>query len=112
VLLFDLGSADIKPYGVEVLLKLGKLLAELDNDIMIQGHTCDLPINTREFPSNWELSTRRATNVTKFFIEKCGLKPEKLGATGFAEFKPLKPNDSEANRQQNRRIDIVIDKSN
>ena len=112
VILFDLGSADIKPYGVDVLVKLGKFLSELDNDIMIQGHTCDLPINTKEFPSNWELSTKRATNVAKFIIEKCGLKPEKLGATGFAEFKPLKPNDGEANRQQNRRIDIVIDKSN
>ena len=112
VILFDLGSAGIKPYGVEILEKLGGFLSELDNDIMIQGHTCDLPINTKEFPSNWELSTKRATNVAKFFIEKCGLKPTKLGATGFAEFRPLKPNDGEANRQQNRRIDIVIDKSN
>lgn len=110
VILFDLGSADIKNSGREVLLKLGSMLKQLDNDIMIQGHTDDLPINTRLFPTNWELSTKRATNVVLFLIDKCSLNPSKLTATGNGEFKPIKPNDTEENRQKNRRIDIVIDK--
>ncbi|NMB95150.1 MAG: OmpA family protein, partial [Clostridiaceae bacterium] len=62
------------------------------------------------FPSNWELSTRRATNVIHFFIDECGIAPSRLTATGNAEFKPVKPNDSSENRQQNRRIDIVVSK--
>lgn len=110
VILFDLGKADIKPSGREILEKLGSMLKELDNEIMVQGHTDNLPINTALFPSNWELSTKRATNVVRFLIETCGLDPAKLTATGNAEYKPIRPNDSEENRQKNRRIDIVIDK--
>lgn len=110
VILFDLGKADIKPSGREILEKLGSMLKELDNEIMVQGHTDNLPINTALFPSNWELSTKRATNVVRFLIEACGLDPAKLTATGNAEYKPIRPNDSEENRQKNRRIDIVIDK--
>jgi len=62
------------------------------------------------FPTNWELSTKRATNVVRFLIDTCELEPSKLTATGNAEFNPIKPNDTQENRQKNRRIDIVIDK--
>jgi len=110
IVLFDLGKADINYSGKEVLLKLGTMLRELDNDITIQGHTDNLPINTREFPTNWELSTKRATNVVRFLIDKCGLDPSKLTAEGNGEYKPIRPNDTEENRQKNRRIDIVINK--
>jgi len=110
VILFDLGSADIKASGKDILLKLGNMLKELDNDIMIQGHTDNIPINTTLFPTNWELSTKRATNVVLFLVDNCGLNPEKLTATGSGEFKPIRPNDTEENRQKNRRIDIVIDR--
>lgn len=110
VILFDLGSADITDSGKKILKKLGTMLKELDNDIMIQGHTDNLPINTREFPTNWELSTKRATNVVRFLIDRCGLEPSKLTATGNSEYKPIRTNDTEENRQKNRRIDIVIDK--
>ena len=74
----------------------------------MQGHADDRPINTPEFPSNWELSTKRATNVVKFLIDECGVDPKNLTATGNAEFRPVAPNDSEYNRQKNRRIDIAI----
>lgn len=108
VILFDLGKADIKPYGRDVLKKIGDMLKELDHEITIHGHTDNLPINTLLFPSNWELSTKRATNVVVFLIDNCGLPPEKLTAAGNGEYKPIRPNDSDENRQQNRRIDIVI----
>lgn len=110
VILFDLGSADIKDSGKVILEKLGMMMKDLDNEIVIQGHTDNLPINTLLFPTNWELSTKRATNVVLFLIDRCKLNPVKLTATGNGEFKPIKPNDTEANRQKNRRIDIVIDK--
>lgn len=110
VLLFDTGSADIRQSSEGVLQKLGMAFKELDYEIIVQGHTDDRPINTQLFPSNWELSTKRATNVVIFLVNKCGLDPGKLSAQGHAEFKPIRPNDTEANREKNRRIDIVVDK--
>jgi len=89
---------------------MGELLKELDSDAVVQGHTDNLPINTMLFPTNWELSTKRATNVVLFLIDECTLKPQKLTATGNGEFKPVAPNDTEVNRQKNRRIDVVIQK--
>lgn len=108
VILFDLGKADIKDSGKDILRDLGKLLNTINQDILIQGHTDDLPINTMFFPTNWELSTKRATNVVLFLVEDCNLDPEKLTATGNGEYRPIKPNDSEENRMYNRRIDIAI----
>jgi len=110
VILFDLSSADIKSSAKTVLEKLGQMLNKMSNEIIIQGHTDNLPINTGQFPSNWELSTRRATNVVHFFINECSIAPSRLTATGNAEYKPVKPNDTAENRQQNRRIDIVVSK--
>ena len=110
VILFDLGKADIKDSGKEALQKIGELLKELDNGAVIQGHTDNLPINTLLFPTNWELSTKRATNVVLFLIAESGVDPTKLTATGNGEFRPIAPNDTEENRQKNRRIDIVIEK--
>lgn len=108
VILFDTGSADLKSSAKPVIEKIGTILKTLDNDIQVQGHADDRPINTREFPSNWELSTKRATNVVKFLVDECDIDADNLTATGNAEFKPIVPNDSEYNRQKNRRIDIAI----
>lgn len=108
VILFDTGSAELKSSAKPVIKKIGEILRTLDNEIQVQGHADDRPINTREFPSNWELSTKRATNVVKFLIEECDISQKNLTATGNAEFKPIVPNDSEYNRQKNRRIDIAI----
>jgi chemotaxis protein MotB len=108
VILFDTGSADLKGSAKPVIEKIGKILKTLDNNIQVQGHADDRPINTREFPSNWELSTKRATNVVKFLIDDCDIDEKYLTATGNTEFKPIVPNDSEYNRQKNRRIDIAI----
>ena len=108
VILFDTGSADLKASAKPVIEKIGEILKTLDNNIQVQGHADDRPINTKEFPSNWELSTKRATNVVKFLITSCDIDEKYLTATGNAEFKPIVPNDSEYNRQKNRRIDIAI----
>lgn len=107
-ILFESGSADIKESGKEVLKKAGLLLKQIDNQIFVQGHTDNVPIYTHLFPTNWELSTKRAVNVVMFLIDSSGMDPHKLTATGNGEFKPIAPNDNEVNRQKNRRIDIVI----
>lgn len=109
-ILFDLGKADIKQSGKDTLKKVGDLLPGLNSYIVVQGHTDNLPIKTTLFPTNWELSTKRATNVVLFLINESKLDPIKLTATGNGEFRPIASNDNEENRQKNRRIDIVIDK--
>jgi len=110
LVLFDSGKAEIKDSAKPVIEKMGFILKELNSEIIVQGHADDRPINTTLYPSNWELSTRRATNVVRFLAEKCGIDEKLLTATGNAEFRPIAPNDTEANRQKNRRIDIVVSK--
>jgi chemotaxis protein MotB len=83
-------------------------LIPLENEILIQGHTDNVPINTPLFPSNWELSTKRATNVVVYLIESLNLDPSKLTATGNGEYRPIGDNNTAEGRQKNRRIEIMI----
>ncbi len=106
--LFDLGKAELRPESRRVLDALAAVLADLPNDVRVEGHTDDLPIRNERFPSNWELSTARATTVVRYFIEHHGLDPRRFSAAGYGEFHPLVPNTSSANRQRNRRVDVVI----
>lgn len=108
--LFDLGKADLKPEAKTILNKISQTLMNISNHIRIEGHTCNLPISTPEFPSNWELSTRRATNVLRYLIQT-GMPTRRVSAAGYADTRPLKPNVNEANRRYNRRVDIIILKS-
>lgn len=105
---FDLGKADLRSEMLPVLDALAETLQGIDNHIRIEGHTCDLPINTPRFPSNWELSAARAIAVLRYFIEQKGISPQRLIAVGYGEYQPLVPNDSEENRRKNRRVEIVI----
>lgn len=106
--LFDLGSASIRPEAEPVLLHVGKMIKNLENPIKVEGHTDDWPINTERFPSNWELSGGRAGSVVRFLIEECGVREEQLQVSGYAEFRPIDTNETAAGRQRNRRVDIVI----
>jgi chemotaxis protein MotB len=76
--------------------------------LRIEGHTDDVPISTREFRSNWELSTARAATVIRFLTERVGFDPRRLSAAGYGEFHPRVANDTPENRARNRRVDIVI----
>jgi chemotaxis protein MotB len=109
---FDSGSAELKPGGKEMLMKLGHIVKGLtDKVIRVEGHTDNVPIAKplqRTYPTNWELSAARAITVVRFLQEFCGVPPEMLMATGFGEYRPLAPNDTPANRQKNRRIEIVL----
>ncbi|MDI7248273.1 MAG: flagellar motor protein MotB [Bacillota bacterium] len=106
--LFDLGQADLRPEARRVLSDVSVILGKIPNDIRIEGHTCDLPIRTPKFPSNWELSTSRACTVLRYFIEVAGLAPDRFTAMGYGEYRPKVPNVSEGNRALNRRVDVVI----
>jgi chemotaxis protein MotB len=105
---FETGKADIKPGARDILNILSTILVGIPNEIRIEGHTDDIPINTPEFPSNWELSTARATNVLRYLVEECGLSPDRISALGFGEYRPLVPNTGPENRRKNRRTDIVV----
>ncbi len=105
---FESGSAQISPEGVKVLSSLAEILRGIENEIIVAGHTDNVPINTAQFNSNWELSTARATNVVKFFVEVEKLNPTLFTATGNGEFRPIGDNDTAEGRQKNRRIEIKI----
>jgi chemotaxis protein MotB len=108
---FDEGKAELKEDAKSALDKIVPIIKGVENHIRIEGHTDNVPINTSEFKSNWELSVRRATEVVRYLIEKRGLPPERISATGYAEYRPISQNNSPKNRALNRRIEIIIAKS-
>jgi len=108
---FDEGKADLKEGAKSALDKIVPIIKNIENHIRIEGHTDNVPISTTEFKSNWELSVRRATEVVRYLIEKRGLPPERISATGYAEFRPVVKNTSPQNRALNRRIEIIVAKT-
>ena len=107
-LFFRSGDASILPEFVPILNILGEVLGRIPNHIRIEGHTDDVPIDTPTFPSNWELSTARATNVLHYLLTQFRFTPDNLSATGYAEFCPVRPNKTPEERFQNRRVDLVV----
>lgn len=107
-ILFDSASPDIKASGVEVLKKIEGILKEFENEIVIEGHTDDVPMQSALYPSNWELSTGRSVSVARYLSEKGNIPPNRLSAVGYGEYKPIVPNTSEENRAINRRVNILI----
>jgi chemotaxis protein MotB len=106
--LFDSGSAVLKPETKKTLHDFAEIIRGLKNKVVAEGYTDDKPINTGEYASNWELSSARAFSVIKYLTEEEHIDPERLSAFGYGEFRPKVPNDSEENRAKNRRIDINI----
>ncbi len=107
-ILFDTARANVKPEGRTALQQVAAVLANIENrEFQVSGHTDDVPIRTRRFPSNWELSTQRAVNVAKLLVD-AGVPAARLSAAGYAETQPVAANDSPEGRQQNRRIEIVL----
>lgn len=111
-ILFDSGAAQLKQEGINVLQRIGATLKTAsDKEVQIEGHTDNVPIRgslTERFPSNWELSTARATNVLHFLQQTVGIPGERLSAVGYGEYRPLASNSSAEGRRQNRRIQIVL----
>ena len=94
--------------ALELVARVAMAVKPFDRPLRIEGHTDDVPIHTREFQSNWELSTARAATVIRFLIERVAFDPRRLSAAGYGEFHPRVANDTPENRARNRRVDIVI----
>lgn len=112
ILLFDTGKANLKPGAIPVLDKVGVKLREYleapGYRLRFEGHTDNLPINTVQFPSNWELSAARAIAVAKFYIEEMNFNPEQISTEGFGQHVPVESNDTAEGRAINRRVEIKI----
>ncbi|HBH61670.1 MAG TPA: chemotaxis protein MotB [Nitrospiraceae bacterium] len=110
-ILFDSGKADIKVNGKKVLDRVAEILKNItDKQIKIEGHTDNVPIGATlagKFPTNWELSTARATTVVRYLQEK-GVSPAFLNAAGYSEYKPVESNETDEGKAKNRRIEIVL----
>ena len=109
-ILFDSGKAKLKSDAKGALKKIASVLNETvpDRDIGVEGHTDSVPIKHSGWKSNWELSAARATSVLHYLLEQCGVKPSRLSAIGYGEFRPIDTNDTKAGRAKNRRVEIII----
>ncbi len=107
-ILFDEGSAIIKKNASNTLNEIINVLTTVDNKILVEGHTDSTPINTNTYPSNWELSTARATNIIGYIIRTGKIPPQRLSAAGYGEYMPIADNTSSGGRLLNRRVDIII----
>jgi chemotaxis protein MotB len=111
-ILFDSGKAVLKPAGIKVLQQIGDILkSAVDKDVQVEGHTDNVPISgalSQKYPSNWELSTARATTVLHFLQDNAGISGERLSAIGYGEYQPISSNGTAEGRASNRRIQIVL----
>ncbi|HEY4743996.1 MAG TPA: OmpA family protein [Desulfuromonadaceae bacterium] len=105
---FDSGQAQLKQSAYDLINTIAEAMTQYNNPLRVEGHTDNIPISTSQFPSNWELSTLRATNVLRYLLKYYDTEPEKISATGFGEFRPLADNATPEGRAKNRRVDLVM----
>lgn len=105
--LFDPGKAKLKDDGTKALVEVAAILADFDRSYLVAGHTDNVPISSKRFGSNWELSTARAVEVVTF-LQANGVPPTKLAAAGYGEFDPVASNETKDTRALNRRIEIIL----
>ena len=106
-LLFASGSSKLAENAIPILRKISEILRELPNTLHVEGYTDDRPIETSEFPSNWELSAGRAASVVSQLVKE-GVNPGRLAAIGYGEYHPIADNRLEAGREKNRRVVLVL----
>ena len=104
-LLFNSGDATLSTEAADILAELTSVIKSTSNPLYVSGYTDNVPISNNRFPTNWELSTARAASVVRLFAQN-GINPARMGAIGYAEFRPTVANDSIVNRQKNRRVVI------
>jgi chemotaxis protein MotB len=107
--LFPSGSAAIRPDSRKLAVAIGTMMQQYPGyEILVTGHTDNQPISTTEFPSNWELSSKRAINFMKVLLENKAFDPKLFSATGYGEYRPVAANDNPTNRAKNRRVEVSI----
>jgi chemotaxis protein MotB len=105
---FDAGQAELRGSSLTVLDLIAESLLTIPNQVRIEGHTDTIPIKTARFPSNWELSTARATYVLAHIASRFPFEPTRLSVAGYGEYRPIAPNNTAEGRAANRRVDLVI----
>jgi len=108
---FESGSSELSPRMEEIMAKLAPILQTLvkaHHEVVVEGHTDDVPISNPRFPSNWELSTARATSVVQYMIHALKFPPPSLAAIGYGQFHPLVANDTPEHRSMNRRVVFFV----
>ena len=105
--LFSSGSAEVNTGGRAVLVKVAERVSRIPHGVEVQGHTDDVPIHSERYPTNWELAGARASRVVRL-LEENGVEPGRLWAVSHGEYAPVAPNDSDAGRAKNRRIEITL----
>lgn len=107
-LLFNSGSAEIKPGAKDTLIKLSEEFKEIPGKIIIEGHTDNVPLSPNSlYKSNWELSSARASSVLYFLLQQ-GLSPDRFTIAGYGEYRPIAPNDTDEGKAKNRRVELII----
>lgn len=106
--IFPSGNAEMLPESRRFGAAIAKMLVPLQQKVTVSGHTDNVPINTREFPSNWDLSSKRALNFMKFLLTQENLQPERFSAIGYGEYRPVVANDTTDGRAKNRRVEVLI----
>lgn len=109
VVVFASGSADLGRGGATILGVVGRALGTVDNRVLVEGHTDNMPIRTAAYPSNWELSTARAGAVLRFFEADAALPTGRMQAAGFADTRPIESNATETGRARNRRVEVIVE---
>ncbi len=105
---FDSGKAQIKPQMIPFLDKIASVLKESKGDIVIAGHTDNVPVTNGEFSSNLQLSAERAVRVAEYLMEQEAIDPRKISTTGFGQYRPLASNETTEGREKNRRVEIIL----
>ena len=106
LLLFSRGQTNLSAKGIDILKKVAAVLSKLAYQVKIKGHTDNSPISSTMFPSNWELSSVRASKVVRLLVEN-GVPPQYVSAEGYASYHPVATNDTAKGRSLNRRVEIV-----
>ncbi len=105
---FDPGSAVMQPKAIALLDRIAEKLRQVPYQVRVEGHTDNTPIHTAQFPSNWELSTARATHVLQYLLTNEAIPPQRLSAVGYGEYRPTADNATPEGRASNRRVDLVM----
>lgn len=105
---FDSGQAVIRKDAYDLINTISEVVTQYNNPLRLEGHTDNVPISTAQFPTNWELSTARATNALKYLIKNFDVDTDKISATGYGEFRPVADNATAEGRAKNRRVDLVM----
>lgn len=111
-LLFENGDAELKDQYKTKLVKVAEVIKKIPNDVQVEGHTDNIPIENYKYKSNWQLSAIRAANVVEFLSERCKISPNRLSIAAYGEYKPKKENSTQEGRAINRRVNILILKTN